>query len=131
MTPPAARAERTDALSNLARILAVAGEAFAASSNASMTAIARQAGVGVGTLHRHFPTREALIVELYHQEVVRTRPGASWSGSTRPDGRRHRTRRSDQTDRQIPACHCLPCHPAPYSHTVSYVHCAAHRVPAG
>ncbi|MFJ3666947.1 TetR/AcrR family transcriptional regulator [Streptomyces sp. NPDC090106] len=71
MTPPAppARAKRTDALSNRARILDVAAEAFAASSNASMTAIARQAGVGVGTLYRHFPTREALIVELYHQEI--------------------------------------------------------------
>ncbi|MCZ4098421.1 MULTISPECIES: TetR/AcrR family transcriptional regulator [Streptomyces] len=34
-----------------------------------MTAIAKQAGVGVGTLYRHFPTREALIVELYHQEI--------------------------------------------------------------
>ncbi|WP_329166078.1 TetR/AcrR family transcriptional regulator [Streptomyces sp. NBC_01717] len=69
MTPPPARATRTDALSNRARILTVAGEAFAASSGASMTAIAKQAGVGVGTLYRHFPTREALIVELYHQEI--------------------------------------------------------------
>ncbi|QXE36156.1 TetR/AcrR family transcriptional regulator [Streptomyces sp. GMY02] len=84
MTPPsrrathathATRATRTDALTNRARILAVAGEAFAASSGvsdasgASMTAIAKQAGVGVGTLYRHFPTREALIVELYHQEI--------------------------------------------------------------
>lgn len=56
-------------MNNRARILAAAGEAFAASSSASMTAIAKQAGVGVGTLYRHFPTREALIVELYHQEI--------------------------------------------------------------
>lgn len=69
MTPPPSRATRTDALNNRARILAVAAEAFAASSGASMTAIAKQAGVGVGTLYRHFPTREALIVELYHQEI--------------------------------------------------------------
>ncbi|WP_046509302.1 TetR/AcrR family transcriptional regulator [Streptomyces odonnellii] len=87
MTPPsrrATRATRTDALTNRARILAVAGEAFAAPSEASgapgasgvsgvsgvsMTAIAKLAGVGVGTLYRHFPTREALIVELYHQEI--------------------------------------------------------------
>lgn len=69
MTPPTARAKRTDALSNRARILAVAGEAFAASSSASMTAIAKQAGVGVGTLYRHFPTREDLIIELYHHEI--------------------------------------------------------------
>ncbi|MFC1412518.1 TetR/AcrR family transcriptional regulator [Streptacidiphilus sp. N1-1] len=69
--PP--RATRTDARTNRARILAVAGEAFAASasgaSTTSMTSIAKQAGVGVGTLYRHFPTREALIVELYHQEI--------------------------------------------------------------
>ena len=70
MTPPPPRAPRTDALTNRARILAVAGEAFATSpEGASMTAIAKQAGVGVGTLYRHFPTREALIVELYHQEI--------------------------------------------------------------
>lgn len=69
MTPPSARAPRSDALTNRARILEVAGEAFAASSGASMTGIAKQAGVGVGTLYRHFPTREALIVELYRQEI--------------------------------------------------------------
>ena len=75
VTPPPHRATRTDARTNRARILAVAGEAFAASpdaaeaAGASMTAIAKRAGVGVGTLYRHFPTREALIVELYHQEI--------------------------------------------------------------
>jgi len=69
VTASSSRARRTDALSNRARILAVAGDAFAASSGASMTAIAKQAGVGVGTLYRHFPTREALIVELYHHEI--------------------------------------------------------------
>ncbi|WP_046729240.1 TetR/AcrR family transcriptional regulator [Streptomyces humi] len=69
MTASSSRARRTDALSNRARILAVAGDAFAASSNTSMTTIAKQAGVGVGTLYRHFPTREALIVELYHHEI--------------------------------------------------------------
>ncbi|MBB4796197.1 AcrR family transcriptional regulator [Streptomyces nodosus] len=69
MSSPSPRASRTDAVANRARILAVAGEAFAASSGASMTAIAKRAGVGVGTLYRHFPTREALIMELYHQEI--------------------------------------------------------------
>src|ERR1700754_5352469 len=34
-----------------------------------MTAIAKQAGVGVGTLYRHFPTREALILELYRHDL--------------------------------------------------------------
>ena len=69
-TPP--RSTRTDARTNRARILAAAGEALSAppeGDSASMTAIAKRAGVGVGTLYRHFPTREALIVELYHQEI--------------------------------------------------------------
>ncbi|ATL81049.1 TetR/AcrR family transcriptional regulator [Streptomyces malaysiensis] len=69
MPSPAPRATRTDAVANRARILTVAGEAFAASTGASMTAIAKRAGVGVGTLYRHFPTREALIMELYHHEI--------------------------------------------------------------
>ncbi|MGW5448282.1 TetR/AcrR family transcriptional regulator [Streptomyces asiaticus] len=69
MPPPSARAPRSDAVSNRARILAVAADAFAASSGVSMTAIAKQAGVGVGTLYRHFATREELIVELYHHEI--------------------------------------------------------------
>jgi AcrR family transcriptional regulator len=68
VTPPA-RATRRDALDNRDRILAVAHEALAASSEMSMTALARQAGVGVGTLYRHFPTREALIIELYRSEL--------------------------------------------------------------
>jgi len=66
-TPP--RATRTDARTNRARVLAAAGEALAESAGASMTSIAKRAGVGVGTLYRHFPTRESLIVELYRQEI--------------------------------------------------------------
>ncbi|WP_439944405.1 TetR/AcrR family transcriptional regulator [Streptomyces sp. BBFR115] len=69
MPPSSARAPRSDAVNNRARILAVAADAFAASSGVSMTAIAKQAGVGVGTLYRHFATREELIVELYHHEI--------------------------------------------------------------
>ena len=69
MNPLPPKPTRTDARTNRARILAVAGEALAASADVSMTSIAKQAGVGVGTLYRHFPTREALIVELYHQEI--------------------------------------------------------------
>lgn len=60
---------RTDARTNRARILTAAGEAFSTSATASMTSIAKLAGVGIGTLYRHFPTREALIVELYHHEI--------------------------------------------------------------
>jgi len=60
---------RKDARTNRERILTAAREAFAASSSASLSAIARQAGVGIGTLYRHFPSREALIVELYRHEI--------------------------------------------------------------
>jgi AcrR family transcriptional regulator len=51
------------------RSLPVSAAAFAASSSASLSAIARQAGVGIGTLYRHFPSREALIVELYRHDI--------------------------------------------------------------
>src|ERR1700710_2491173 len=47
----------------------VAREALAGGESASMTAIAKRAGVGVGTLYRHFPTREALILELYGHDI--------------------------------------------------------------
>ena len=60
---------RRDALDNRERILTVAREAIAASSSASLTAIAKEAGVGIGTLYRHFPTREALILELYRHDI--------------------------------------------------------------
>jgi AcrR family transcriptional regulator len=66
MTP---KPTRKDALSNRERILTAAREALAASSGASLTAIARQAGVGIGTLYRHFPSRESLILELYRHDI--------------------------------------------------------------
>jgi AcrR family transcriptional regulator len=68
VTPPA-KATRKDALDNRERILAAAREALAASNEVSMTAIARRAGVGVGTLYRHFPTRESLILEIYQHDL--------------------------------------------------------------
>lgn len=60
---------RRDALDNRQRILAVAREALGEEGGASLTAIAKRAGVGIGTLYRHFPTREALIVELYRHDI--------------------------------------------------------------
>jgi AcrR family transcriptional regulator len=68
--PPAARKPRTDAQRNRERILEVAREAFTRSgANASLDDIATQAGVGPGTLYRHFPTRDALIEAVYRTEV--------------------------------------------------------------
>jgi AcrR family transcriptional regulator len=64
------RKPRTDAQRNRERILEVAKEAFTQSgANASLDDISRQAGVGPGTLYRHFPTREDLIEAVYRTEV--------------------------------------------------------------
>src|ERR1700689_2708140 len=64
------RKPRTDAQLNRERILEVAKGAFTRSgSNASLDDIAKAAGVGAGTLYRHFPTRDALIEAVYRTEV--------------------------------------------------------------
>ncbi len=65
--PPARRA---DAERNRARIMAVAREALATSSDVSLHAVAKKAGVGQGTLYRHFPTRDDLITAVYRQDVA-------------------------------------------------------------
>jgi AcrR family transcriptional regulator len=65
-----ARKPRTDAQRNRERILEVAKAAFTRlGADASLDDIAKQAGVGPGTLYRHFPTRDALIEAVYHTEV--------------------------------------------------------------
>jgi AcrR family transcriptional regulator len=67
---PAQRKPRTDAQRNRERILEVAKEAFAKSgASTSLDDIAQQAGVGAGTLYRHFPTRDALLEAVYRTEV--------------------------------------------------------------
>ncbi len=64
------RKPRTDAQRNRERILEVAKQAFTRSgANASLDDIAKDAGVGAGTLYRHFPTRDALIEAVYRTEV--------------------------------------------------------------
>jgi AcrR family transcriptional regulator len=68
----ASRKPRADAVRNRERILEVAKEAFTQSgANASLDDIAKDAGIGAGTLYRHFPTRDALIEAVYHTEVER------------------------------------------------------------
>ncbi len=65
-----ARKPRTDALRNRGRILDVAKAAFTRhGANASLDEIAKQAGVGAGTLYRHFPSRDELIEGVYRNEV--------------------------------------------------------------
>jgi AcrR family transcriptional regulator len=71
-TPPKAglRKPRTDAVRNRERLLEAAKAVFSAGGpDASLEAVARAAGVGIGTLYRHFPTREALFEAVYRREV--------------------------------------------------------------
>ncbi|MEV4755862.1 TetR/AcrR family transcriptional regulator [Micromonospora sp. NPDC049559] len=62
---------RSDARENRARILAAARQAFAEDGDASMNQIAQRAGVGAGTLYRNYPSREALVLAIYQDEVDR------------------------------------------------------------
>jgi AcrR family transcriptional regulator len=62
---------RADALRNREHILRVAHDAFTESGGTSLNVIAKRAGVGAGTLYRHFPTREDLILAVYRHDVQR------------------------------------------------------------
>ncbi|WP_029907262.1 TetR/AcrR family transcriptional regulator [Caulobacter sp. UNC358MFTsu5.1] len=67
---PKARKPRADSLRNRDLLLTAAKAAFTqTSADAPLEDIARRAGVGIGTLYRHFPTREALIAAVYAREV--------------------------------------------------------------
>lgn len=67
---PPRQKPRADAQRNRERILEVAKAAFTRSgANASLDDIAKQAGVGPGTLYRHFPTREELLQAVYRSEL--------------------------------------------------------------
>ncbi|MFJ1926990.1 TetR/AcrR family transcriptional regulator [Streptomyces sp. NPDC088131] len=64
------RTPRADALRNRDKLVQVAAAAFAAADGTvSLEGIARDAGVGIGTLYRHFPTREALVEAVYAAEL--------------------------------------------------------------
>jgi len=64
------RKPRADAVRNRDRVLEAAKIVFSAGgSEASLEAVAKRAGVGIGTLYRHFPTREALFEAVYRREV--------------------------------------------------------------
>ncbi len=67
------RARRSDAVVNRERIVDAARAALSASNGAveelRLHAIAKEAGVGQGTLYRHFPTREHLLAEVYRHEL--------------------------------------------------------------
>lgn len=69
-TDKATRQPRADALRNRERLIEAATRVFGdQSGQASLEAVAREAGVGIGTLYRHFPTRESLFEAVYRHEV--------------------------------------------------------------
>jgi AcrR family transcriptional regulator len=82
---PAQRMPRTDAQQNRERILEVAKDAFTRlGAGASLDDIATQAGVGPGTLYRHFPTRDALIEAVYRAEVEKLAAAARKFAEAKP-----------------------------------------------
>ncbi len=67
---PLQRPQRADARRNYEKLISAAREAFTEEgSSASLEEIARRAGVGIGTLYRHFPTRQDLLEAVYVEEV--------------------------------------------------------------
>ncbi|WP_228000384.1 TetR/AcrR family transcriptional regulator [Nocardia australiensis] len=67
---PSSRPLRADARRNREALLTAAREAFLADDNVHVEVIARRAGVSIGTLYRHFDTREVLVAEVYRHEVA-------------------------------------------------------------
>ncbi|MGT2425598.1 TetR/AcrR family transcriptional regulator [Amnibacterium kyonggiense] len=65
-----AQARRSDAIRNRDRILEVAAIVFADDPTASLNTIAQRTGIGPGTLYRHFPNRETLLLAVYQEEVA-------------------------------------------------------------
>jgi AcrR family transcriptional regulator len=72
------RPMRADAQRNYERLLTAAAAAFASrgADDVSLEEIARRAGVGIGTLYRHFPTRQALLEAVYREQVEAVRAAA-------------------------------------------------------
>jgi AcrR family transcriptional regulator len=69
-SPKPARKPRADSLRNRDLLLKAAAKVFSAGGpEASLEAVAKRAGVGIGTLYRHFPTRESLFEAVYRHEV--------------------------------------------------------------
>jgi AcrR family transcriptional regulator len=78
-----ARPKRADARRNYEKVLEAAREAFAeGGESTALEEIARRAGVGIGTLYRHFPNRQALLEALYVEEVEKmSRSAAELEGA--------------------------------------------------
>ncbi len=84
---PGGRKPRADALRNRERLVDVAKAAFAeAGPDVSLDEIARRAGVGIGTLYRHFPTRDAVVEAVYRREVRQLAEAAARLLASTPAG---------------------------------------------
>ena len=74
---PVTRQLRADAQRNRDRLLDTAARAFASTGpEVALETIAKDAGVGIGTLYRHFPTRDALVEAVYRNEVAQVSAAA-------------------------------------------------------
>nr|WP_245431773.1 TetR/AcrR family transcriptional regulator [Rhizobium sophoriradicis] len=81
------RARRADAQRNIGSLVQTASEVFAESGlDVPIREIADRAGVGVGTLYRHFPTRSDLVVAVFRKEVDESVEAASVLAAERPPG---------------------------------------------
>src|SRR5262245_33601012 len=84
--PPIARPLRADARRNYDRLIAAASEAIAErGAEAPLDDIAKRAGVGAGTLYRHFPTRQHLLDAVFHERIVLLRDEAARLAQEEPD----------------------------------------------
>lgn len=68
--------QRADARENRRRLVEAARSAFASGESVALEDIAARADVGIGTLYRHFPKREALVAAVYHDQIEDLRAGA-------------------------------------------------------
>jgi AcrR family transcriptional regulator len=81
------RKPRADGQRNRERLLETAKAAFAdAGPDVSLDEIARRAGVGIGTLYRHFPNRDAIVEAVYRREVQQLADAATRLQETLPPG---------------------------------------------
>ncbi|TXD42628.1 TetR/AcrR family transcriptional regulator [Xanthomonas campestris] len=74
-------------MQNRERILSVALAELVRAADVPLSAIAKKAGVGQGTFYRHFPTREALVIEVYRHEMLQVTEAAAQLLKTLPPER--------------------------------------------
>jgi AcrR family transcriptional regulator len=85
MTDEPVRKPRVDAERNRERLLATAKATFSKKgTSASLEEIARETGVGIGTLYRHFPTRDALVAAVYRNETEQLADAAETLSTAHP-----------------------------------------------